>query len=234
MGLYNDLPLIQTLYLVPFARYSASKIPVSDLDLSESPKVKYFQIFLEADMQLYNGFPLIQTLYLVPFARYSSYFWRPCRKSNIWPSQSHWPQLILCFNRPPVSPYQCAPNEIYCVYVRFTVWSVHSFIQQKVLKYWIVPEITWENFRNIFQIWGFISPEPFDRINPVSGLWNSIYSSICVRKSAWLLDIFYQLCDGQRTPMFRKNKNKTIQTIQTIEKKEFSPFGACRSSRISQ
>ena len=40
MGLYNNLPLIRTLYLVPFARYSTSKISVSDLDLSGSPKVK--------------------------------------------------------------------------------------------------------------------------------------------------------------------------------------------------
>ena len=45
MGLYNDLLLIQTLYLVPFARYSASKISVCDLDLSRSPKVKYFTCF---------------------------------------------------------------------------------------------------------------------------------------------------------------------------------------------
>ena len=42
MGLYNDVLLIQTLYLIPFARYSASKISDSDLDLSGSPKVKYF------------------------------------------------------------------------------------------------------------------------------------------------------------------------------------------------
>ena len=47
MKLYNGLLLIQTLYLVPFARYSASKISVSDLDLSESPKVKYFALFGE-------------------------------------------------------------------------------------------------------------------------------------------------------------------------------------------
>ena len=45
MGLYNDLLLIRTLYLVPFARYSASKISVWDLDLSGSPKVKYFTFF---------------------------------------------------------------------------------------------------------------------------------------------------------------------------------------------
>ena len=36
---------MQTLCLIPFARYSASKISVSDLDLSESPKVKYFLFF---------------------------------------------------------------------------------------------------------------------------------------------------------------------------------------------
>ena len=42
MPIYNDVLLIQTLYLVSFARYSASKISVSDLDLSGSPKVKYF------------------------------------------------------------------------------------------------------------------------------------------------------------------------------------------------
>ena len=33
------------LYLLPFVRYSASKILVSDLDLSGSPKVKYFYFF---------------------------------------------------------------------------------------------------------------------------------------------------------------------------------------------
>ena len=42
MGLYNDLLLIRTLYRVPFARYSVSKISDSDLDLLGSPKVKYF------------------------------------------------------------------------------------------------------------------------------------------------------------------------------------------------
>ena len=41
MGRYNGLLLIRTLYLVPFARYSASKISDSDLDLSGSPKVEY-------------------------------------------------------------------------------------------------------------------------------------------------------------------------------------------------
>ena len=45
MGLYNGVLLIRTLYLVPFARYSASTISVSDLDLSGSPKVKYFTFF---------------------------------------------------------------------------------------------------------------------------------------------------------------------------------------------
>ena len=43
IGLYNDLLWIRTVYLVPFARYSASKISVSDL--SGSPKVKYFTFF---------------------------------------------------------------------------------------------------------------------------------------------------------------------------------------------
>ena len=45
MRLYNDVLLIQTFYLLPFARYSASKISDSDLDLSGSPKVKYFTVF---------------------------------------------------------------------------------------------------------------------------------------------------------------------------------------------
>ena len=45
MGLYNDVLLIQTLHLIPFARYSASKISVSDLDLSGSPNVKNFTLF---------------------------------------------------------------------------------------------------------------------------------------------------------------------------------------------
>ena len=42
MQLYNGVVLRGTLYLIPFARYSASKISVSDLDLSGSPEVKYF------------------------------------------------------------------------------------------------------------------------------------------------------------------------------------------------
>ena len=42
MRLHICLLLIGTLYLIPFARYSASKISVSDLDLLRSPKVKYF------------------------------------------------------------------------------------------------------------------------------------------------------------------------------------------------
>ena len=45
MQLYNGVLLIRTLYLVPFARYSASKILVSDLYLLGSPKVKYVYIF---------------------------------------------------------------------------------------------------------------------------------------------------------------------------------------------
>ena len=44
MGLYDGLLLIRTLNLVPFARYSVFKISVSDLDLSESPKLKYFTV----------------------------------------------------------------------------------------------------------------------------------------------------------------------------------------------
>ena len=43
--LHNGILLIRTLYLVPFVRYSASKISVSDLDLSGSLKVKYFNFF---------------------------------------------------------------------------------------------------------------------------------------------------------------------------------------------
>ena len=73
MRLCNDVLLIQTLYLVPFARYSASKISVSDFDLSGSPKVKYFYFFLKAHIGLYNDVLLIQTLYFVPFARYSAF-----------------------------------------------------------------------------------------------------------------------------------------------------------------
>ena len=42
MQLYNGVVLRGTLYLIAFARYSASKISVSDLDLSGSPTVKYF------------------------------------------------------------------------------------------------------------------------------------------------------------------------------------------------
>ena len=42
MRLDNCLLLIGTLYLIPFARYSAFKISVSDLDPLMSPKVKYF------------------------------------------------------------------------------------------------------------------------------------------------------------------------------------------------
>ena len=47
MRLYIDLLLIRTLYLVPFARYPASKISVSDLDLSVSPKINN-STFLES------------------------------------------------------------------------------------------------------------------------------------------------------------------------------------------
>ena len=38
----------------------------------------------------------------------------------------------------------------------------------------------------------------------------TLFTPLCVfEKSARLLDIFDQLCDGQRTPMFGKKKNKT-------------------------
>ena len=45
MRLYNGVLFIRTLYLIAFARYSASKISVSNHDLSGSPKVKYFYFF---------------------------------------------------------------------------------------------------------------------------------------------------------------------------------------------
>ena len=45
MQLYNGVVLRGTLYLIPFARYSASKISVSDLDFSRSPKIKYVYFF---------------------------------------------------------------------------------------------------------------------------------------------------------------------------------------------
>ena len=73
MRLDNDLLLIWTVYLVPFARYSASKISVGDLDHSGSPKIKYSTFFRKVDIGLYNGLLLIRTVYLVPFARYSAY-----------------------------------------------------------------------------------------------------------------------------------------------------------------
>ena len=59
MELYNDVLLIQTLYLLPFARYSASKISVCDLDLSGSPKVKYFDFF----RRLICGFIMVSCWY---------------------------------------------------------------------------------------------------------------------------------------------------------------------------
>ena len=43
MRLHNGLLLIRILYLIPFVRYSTSKISVSDLDLSAPTKVKYFK-----------------------------------------------------------------------------------------------------------------------------------------------------------------------------------------------
>ena len=63
------------MYIAPFARYSAYKISVSDLDFSWSPKVKCVLCnpFWKADMRLYNDLLLIQTLYLVPFAIYSAF-----------------------------------------------------------------------------------------------------------------------------------------------------------------
>ena len=72
VSLYNSVLLIQTLYLIPFARYSASKISVSDLDLSGSPKVKYFYVFRKPICEFVIVFCLIRTLYLIPFARYSA------------------------------------------------------------------------------------------------------------------------------------------------------------------
>ena len=45
---------LHELYLAPFARYSAYKISVSDLELSGSPKVKSCN-FKKAHMRLYNG-----------------------------------------------------------------------------------------------------------------------------------------------------------------------------------
>ena len=45
MRLHNGVLLIQTLSFTPFVEiYSASKISVTDLDLSVPPKVKYFYL----------------------------------------------------------------------------------------------------------------------------------------------------------------------------------------------
>ena len=71
MGLCNGVLLIRTLYLVPFARYPESKISVSDLDLSGSPKVKYFYFFWKPMCHFMIMFSWYE-LYLVPFARYSA------------------------------------------------------------------------------------------------------------------------------------------------------------------
>ena len=71
MQLYNDVLLMQTLCLVPFARYSASKISVSDLDLSGSSKVKYFYF----SRKVICDFIMVLCWYelsISPFARYSA------------------------------------------------------------------------------------------------------------------------------------------------------------------
>ena len=62
---------LHELYLAPFARYSAYKISVSDLELSGSPKVKSCN-FKKAHMRLYNGILLTRILYLVTITRYSA------------------------------------------------------------------------------------------------------------------------------------------------------------------
>ena len=80
MQFCNGVLLIRTLYLIPCARYSSSKISVSDLDFSGSSKVKYFtvhgkpifHICWKAHMRLYIGILLTRTLYLTPFTSYST------------------------------------------------------------------------------------------------------------------------------------------------------------------
>ena len=71
MGFHSGLLLIRTVYSIPFARYATSKISVSDLDLSRSPKVKYFYFFKKPICDFIMMFCRYK-LYLVPFARYST------------------------------------------------------------------------------------------------------------------------------------------------------------------
>ena len=61
--LHNDLLSIRTLYHVPFARYSSSKNSVSDLDLSDSLKDKYFN-FIEKS----------RCYFIMIFCRYESHY----------------------------------------------------------------------------------------------------------------------------------------------------------------
>ena len=64
-----------------------------------------------------------------------------------------------------------------------------------------------KNLKILYPAWNKME-KPLDRMYPLSVPWNSIHSSMCLQKSALLLDIFDQLCDGQRTPLLGRRKTK--------------------------
>ena len=69
-----QIPLTLSLYIVPFSRYSTSKVSGFDLDLWPSGVTlsqKYFH-HLKAHIWLPIQLPLTLSLYLVPFSRYST------------------------------------------------------------------------------------------------------------------------------------------------------------------
>ena len=69
-----QIPLTLSLYLVPFSRYSTSKVLGFDLDfwpLGVTLSQKYFH-HLKAHIWLPIQLPLTLSLYLVPFSRYST------------------------------------------------------------------------------------------------------------------------------------------------------------------
>ena len=56
------------------------------------------------------------------------------------------------------------------------------FLSWKISRFYILTEIAWGNVRNIFQLWGPITPKPHNRMYQLNVSCNYIHSSVCLQK----------------------------------------------------
>ena len=75
-----------------------------------------------------------------------------------------------------------ASTEIWFVEIGPAIRTGSVFLSWKISRFYFLAEIAWGNFKNIFQLWGPITPKPLARMYPLRVPWNSIHSSMCTAK----------------------------------------------------